>query len=196
MKTILESNFLINLEQSPLAKDLPNPKSFPPENTNLPSQQTDPNIVPPIPQKDSEGIPPDSNEDSFDNQNQDFDNIDNTQDMGGNDDQFQDPSLMDPGSNNIEFSKIYELRKIYQKLQLLRSMFEKFSDLELDNDKDDLMESIFLFQKILIPNLDTLTDRLDRIIKNYQNFIKTSSDKLEKFYTKKIKEKKEKSRRK
>lgn len=198
MKTLIEKQYILS-EQTPLEQDLPKPK----ENEPIPTIKQRSNEPPKedftynknIPKKDVYGDESQFQEkQEFDNEDTEDENFDETQD------EQEEYDFSKRGGDEtippINLSKIYKLRKIYQKLKTLSMLLLKFSDHRIEKLRIELNEAIFLFQKLLIPNLDNMVDRLDEIISNYQKLLKDYSIKLQKIYDKRISEKKEKNRRK
>ncbi len=200
MKTLIEKQYILS-EQTPLGQDLPKPK----ENEPIPTIKQRSNEPPKedftynknMSEEDNYGKDEGQYQEKqeFDNEDTGDENFDETKDEQ-EEYEFSERGGDETPPSSIDLSKIYKLRKIYQKLKTLSMLLLKFSDYRIERLRIELNEAIFLFQKLLIPNLDNMVDRLDEIISNYQKLLKDYSIKLQKIYDKRISEKKEKIRRK
>jgi len=83
-----------------------------------------------------------------------------------------------------ELGRIYELKKIYNRLYILNKFLNRSSDPEL-NDMRRMTGDAFEIYKMISGNLKSYTNSMDDIIKHYYSFISSLVLDLEEFYKKK-----------
>lgn len=132
----------------------------------------------------------------------DIKNIDNNEETPQQD--IKDPNIndqmvggVDPLTNlpqenpNIktqdELGRIFELKKIYNRLLSIESYLSFTSDDELLNIGIYVSKSIEFFE-IMSSNIDSFRDQIDNIIVLYYKFLKLVYDEIEEYYKKKNKE--------
>lgn len=79
-------------------------------------------------------------------------------------------------------NKMFRLKKIFGKTQSLKKIINKFSDPRYDNVKEKIIEANDILVNILIPNLPTYSEKIDDIMKYYEEFLLNSYREVNKIY--------------
>lgn len=88
------------------------------------------------------------------------------------------PVEQGPSKTLSALGRLYELKKIYYRLNILSKIASRTSDSELDELRKDINELMDVFTMIC-SNLKSYKDTIDDIIVNYYIFIKDTSKRLE-----------------
>lgn len=114
---------------------------------------------------------------------------------------FQDPNVgMDPLTQNGYYSggpellvsddplenidKMYRLKKIFVKTQSIKNILNKFTNPIFDDIRKQVTEANELLINVLIPNLPSYKDSIDKIMRNYESFLLSCSKDIDELYNK------------
>lgn len=92
------------------------------------------------------------------------------------------PELMVSDDPIENINKMYRLKKIFGKIQSLKSMINKFSDPRYDDIKHKIVEAHEMLTEIVIPNLPTYAEKIDKIMEHYEDFLLDATKKVESIY--------------